>query len=264
MFSVRMRASRDNNHISGAELLVPEQEISASVMSLMGRAMSHQRGKPDNLNISIEEINVCINKITSLPLKLLASDNVEGSKKAAKHILRASRIPQFCIEKAFSLLEMGPANGKSMRGAIVMDMQGNRLEPDKQKGIRASRIDITEEAALELANSLSDKGLSPYYIQIKEALVLASKVASVKGTIAELCWSDDPYYTTGYVASKKMGYVRIPHLKNAGEHQGGRVFFVDDIDLTDYIYEMQRSPVLVNRFAGLHEFPDHSNDITGE
>ena len=148
-----------------------------------------------------------------------------------------------------------------MRGAILMDMQGNRLEPDKERGIRATRIDITEDASLELANSLSGKGLSSYYTQVKEALVLATKVASVKGTIAELCWSDDPCYTAGYVASNDLGYVRIPHLKNAGEHRGGRVFFVDGIDLGNYIYEMQNSPMLVNKFTGIQEFSDHSKFV---
>jgi len=87
--------------------------------------------------------------------------------------------------------------------------------------------------------------------------VLASKVASVKGTIAELCWSDDPFYTTGYVASKKLGYVRIPHLKKEGDYHGGRVFFVDfvnTVEINDYIEEIEKTPVLVTKFDGLYGF----------
>ena len=260
MYSVRMRASMNDKHISGAERIITEQDIHDSVRSLVNRALSHERGKPDILNISIEELKCPIKSIESLPIKLLDAEDAESGKRAAKQILGVLGIPDFCIEKAFSILESGASNGESMRGAIVMDMQGNRLEPDKERGIRATRIDITEQASLELANSLPD-GLSPYFIQIKEALVLATKVASVKGTIAELCWSDDPCYTAGYVASKKLGYVRIPHLKHAGEHRGGRVFFVDDIDSDDYIYEMQNSPILVDKFTGIQDISDHSKFV---
>jgi 6-carboxyhexanoate--CoA ligase len=44
--------------------------------------------------------------------------------------------------------------------------------------------------------------------------------------IAELCWSDDPEYTAGYVASPKGGYLRIPQLKARGDIYGGRAFFL--------------------------------------
>ena len=44
--------------------------------------------------------------------------------------------------------------------------------------------------------------------------------------MAELCWSDDPAYTTGYVAIPRVGYVRLPHLKAAGDAHGGRALFV--------------------------------------
>ena len=89
--------------------------------------------------------------------------------------------------------------------------------------------------------------------------MLASKVASVKGTIAELCWSDDPFYTTGYVASKKLGYVRIPHLKYEGDYRGGRVFFVYNVNIIDYIEEIEKTPVLITKFDGLREISDLNN-----
>jgi 6-carboxyhexanoate--CoA ligase len=38
--------------------------------------------------------------------------------------------------------------------------------------------------------------------RVKEAPVLATKVSAHPATIAELCWSDDPEYITGYVTSK--------------------------------------------------------------
>lgn len=147
-----------------------------------------------------------------------------------------------------------------MRGSIVM-VEGNRLEPDKHRGIRATRMDITKDASLELHRLLDAAGLSSNYTHISEALVLATKVASIDGTIAELCWSDDPFYTAGYVASKKLGYMRISHLKKEGDFRGGRVFFVDNIELDKYIYDLEKSPVLVNKIGGLQNVPDFIHNL---
>lgn len=256
MYSVRMRAKKEGMHISGAERLVCEEEIQASVQLLTGRALSHERGKPDFVNISIETVKSPVKNLTSLPIILHNAKNVREGRNAAKRSLEFLGIPAPCVEKAFSLLENGPYNGESMRGAILMDMQGNRLESDKHRGVRATRMDISEKAAEELAISLSVKGLSSYFTHVSEALVLATKVASINGTVAELCWSDDPDYTAGYVASKKLGYIRIPHLKQKGESRGGRVFFVDNIDITGYINEIENTPVIVDGFGGIREFTD--------
>lgn len=256
MYSVRMRASEENRHISGAESIVEEKEIKTTAQSLVERALSHERGKPDFINISIELIKTDVKHVPSLPITLIDADDAAAGKNIAKRILKYLGIPVFCIDSAFLLLEKGPSNGGSMRGAILMDLEGRRLEHDTQRGIRATRMDITKEAAEELACALAEKGLSSYYTHISEALVLATKVAGVEGTLGELCWSDDPSYTAGYVASKKSGYMRIPHLKHEGECTGGRVFFVENISVDKYIHEMEKCPVMVNKFAGIGEMPD--------
>ncbi len=256
MYSVRMRAEKGGKHISGAERLVCEGEIQKSVHSLTERALSHERGKPDFVNISVEAVKSPVKNLASLPVILHNAGNVMDGRNAARKILEFLGIPSSCIKKALSLLENGPSNGESMRGAIIMDMEGNRLEPDKHRGVRATRMDISEKAAEELEISLSGKGLSSNFTHVKEALVLATKVALIDGSVAELCWSDDPDYTAGYVASKKLGYIRIPHLKENGDSRGGRVFFVDNIDLSGYINEIENKPVLIDRFGGLKEFTD--------
>ncbi len=253
MFSIRMRAEKNKKHISGAENLVDIPRIQTTVSALVERALSHEKGEPDLINITVESLKTPIKKVTSLPLILANVENEIEGKILARKLLRELKIPALCVEKSISLLEKGPANGENMRGAIIMDMKGNRLEPDRIRGIRASRMDITDEAANELFKELSDSGLSTFFTTISEALILATKVASVKGTIAELCWSDDPSYTAGYVASEKMGYIRIPHLKKKGDPFGGRIFFVDNIDTLKYITEMELTPVLVNKFGKIVE-----------
>lgn len=262
MFSVRMRASKGGKHISGAEVIIEEHGISTAAQSLIDRAMSHEKGRPDFINISFEALEKPIKNTISLPLILTNIKNAAEGKTLARRLLLTLGIPLLCVEKAISLLENGAAGGESMRGAMIMNMRGERLEPDKYRGIRASRMDITEEASRELACAIGRAGLSRYFMHISEALVLATKVSLVEGTIAELCWSDDPSYTAGYVASKKLGYVRIPCLKYEGDPRGGRVFFVDSIDLNNYILEMEKTPVLVNRFGGLKEM--NFNIYTGE
>ena len=77
-------------------------------------------------------------------------------------------------------------------------------------------------------------------------MVLAAKVAAAPGMVAELCWSDDPEYTTGYVASPRHGYVRIPCLKEKNSSNGGRAFFVSpDADLEALQHFLEEQPVLV-------------------
>lgn len=259
MYNVRMRASKEQMHISGAENLVDEDYIKKAAQSMIERAFSHDRGKPDFINITIDEITIPIKKMKSLPIKLLTADSVEDGKKKAMKVLSRIGIPCPCIEKAFSLLENGPSRGENMRGAIIMDMKCQRLEPDKYRGIRASHMDITADASHELAQALSRKGLIRYFTRIKEALVLATKVARAKGSVAELCWSDDPFYNTGYVASKRYGYVRIPHLKKEGDRYGGRIFFVNDVNISDYIEEIEKTPVMITEFDGLFEISDLNN-----
>ena len=82
---------------------------------------------------------------------------------------------------------------------------------------------------------------------MREALVLASKVQSGEGIVGELCWSDDPDYTVGYVACNGT-YHRIPNMKELGSAIGGRVFFVrSDIDRDSVIEYLEKTPVLVQR-----------------
>ena len=76
------------------------------------------------------------------------------------------------------------------------------------------------------------------------------KVSSCNHVIAELCISDDPDYTTGYVASRDFGYTRIPHIKNKGNKSGGRVFFVKEgVDIRNVIGYLEKKPVVINKIS---------------
>ena len=140
-----------------------------------------------------------------------------------------------------------------MRGAMIMDaLTGERLEPDHERGVRASRFDWSEKALESVTGSLASVGLT--HFRTREALALATKVAHAPGMIAELCWSDEPDYTAGYVASPDMGYVRFPFLKQQGLSHGGRAFFVqrNGLDLQLLIRYLESAVILVDDTGVCH------------
>jgi len=130
----------------------------------------------------------------------------------------------------------------SMRGAMLLcAVTGRRVDQTGTRGVRVSRMDIAEEE--DFIAMLEGKGI--HNTHVREALVLASKVAAAPGIVAELCWSDDPDYTTGYVASKAR-YIRIPHCKPMGSGIGGRVFFIKpDAQLVGITEYLEEQPVVV-------------------
>jgi 6-carboxyhexanoate--CoA ligase len=133
---------------------------------------------------------------------------------------------------------------------MIMDSRsGERLEPDRERGVRASRFDWTEEAFRMVQQSLESRGLTHH--RTREALALATKVAHAPGMVAELCWSDDPEYTAGYVASLGTGYVRFPFLKQHGDSSGGRAFFVDRdrLNMDRLVNFLQNEPVLISEIG---------------
>lgn len=86
----------------------------------------------------------------------------------------------------------------------------------QKKRVRASRMDWPDANFEKWALHCH----VPAHSRIKEALALASKVSQHPAAVAELCWSDDPDYITGYVAGKKMGYQRITAMKEYGTEEG--------------------------------------------
>jgi 6-carboxyhexanoate--CoA ligase len=167
------------------------------------------------------------------------------SPKQAESYVRTLLTPEGISEKALRAAFSRIGNKTVMRGAaLVYALSGRRVEPDKDRGIRASRLGITRGAEKALAARLREHGIDT--VTVKEALILASKVAANPDIIAELCVSDDPDYTTGYVASNDLGYVRIPHIKKKKSATGGRVFFLrENSDIASVVRYLEKAPVIV-------------------
>ena len=207
-------------HISGAEGLFDSSDIQKTANNFIQRALHHERGKPDSIVITIESLQEKARRISTLPLSTLSCHSPSESKYFVQEILKFLGISARAIQAADRIIQHG-----NMRGAsIIHERTARRLEPNRMRGIRVSRFGIDKTAAKKLGTQLSRLGI--HTDTVREALILASKVASCSGIMAELCVSDDPHYTTGYIASEKLGYLRIPKIKRKGSRTGGRVFFV--------------------------------------
>jgi 6-carboxyhexanoate--CoA ligase len=234
-------------HLSGAERIAPAVKIDEVVRELVARAMS-KNAVPDQIAVKVESLGDQLpHRLTSLDVVTLDVPDAEAGLSGAVRILERIGISRHAAGLAVDVLNIGAApSGGNMRGAMIMDARtGERLEPDQARGVRASRFDWSEEAFMDIERKLKAVGLSHY--RTREALALATKVAHSSGVVAELCWSDEPDYTAGYVASLHTGYVRFPWLKNIGNPKGGRVFFVnrDALNLTKLIDYLHFCPVLI-------------------
>ena len=246
LYSVRMRAAQGGDHasggrhISGAERLVSEADLETVACQMLARARTHSRGTADFIQVTVEEIQPdAVLTVPLLPVTTVAAADVPSGRQAAVETLVAAGVSRIAAQEGIRMLA---ALADSLRGAMLLcAASGCRLDDSGSRGIRVSRLDATDGRAL--SGALARLGLANDHV--REALVLAAKVAAGPGMVAELCWSDDPEYTAGYVASS-AGYFRFPQLKEYGNPVGGRVFFVEpatDIELlTGYL---ERQPVLV-------------------
>lgn len=239
LYSVRMRAAqggpheKGGHHISGAERIVKLEEVGTIAQSLADRALHHSKGTADFINITVDLIlPEKIRYIYCLKVEEHKTSSISESHQLVTDLLQGPNISETAVLKAISLLK---SLDKSMRGAMLVDaITGERLDTG-DRGVRVSHMDSFD------SHALGDNE------HMREALVLASKVQSADGIVGELCWSDDPDYTVGYVACNGV-YHRLPNMKEFGSDIGGRVFFVrSNIDSESVIEYLERTPVLVQR-----------------
>ncbi|MDR1173768.1 MAG: 6-carboxyhexanoate--CoA ligase [Puniceicoccales bacterium] len=246
LFSVRMRAAangsdgNERQHLSGCERLVSGDRMATVVQDLFQRILTHTRGEADTINIRIDKIGgSTVRLIPALKIESLEFATVEQAHDGAIASLVEFGVSKIAARKGIELIKNLPA---SMRGGMILDaITGERIDNSGVRGIRLSLMDCENESAF--LSFLAESGLGSE--KVREAVILASKAAFTKDYIAELCWSDDPHYVTGYVASKEI-YRRLSPMKLKEDNIGGRVFFVKpSVDLEDLIDFFEHQPVLV-------------------
>jgi 6-carboxyhexanoate--CoA ligase len=253
LYSIRMRASLEGRHLSGAERLATPDRLEQLAAAMVRRALEHDRGRAEAVQLSIEALPAGSVQEARLPdLQTLDVTDHHCGRAAAGKLLLEAGVSSEAASSAMETIAGGAGpDGRSMRGAMLVDAgSGQRLEPDRDRGVRVSRMDLTPETERLLAEGLGRLGLDNPHV--REALVLAGKVLLAPSVLAELCWSDDPGYTAGYVAAPGRGYSRFPYLKPAGEERGGRAFFLrPGADLPTLIRFLEETPVLFDRIGRL-------------
>lgn len=232
-YSIKMRASKAEKHVSGAERIVEQDKIAENIGALSERALHHGLGQADFINIKIEEVQPQeLQHLEALSVSSEFADSVEAS-----FAIMQAKLAELGLE-SFAKLTTLLREVKPMRGAVLYDIATEaRKEPDQSRGVRVTYMDAS-------GNNVACSGKNHF----REALVLATKVVNCPGVLAELCISDDPEYVTGYIASKKHGYVRLSPLKSQGDRHGGRIFICDSriAKIEDIIAYLEKQKVLVN------------------
>ncbi|MFC0471536.1 6-carboxyhexanoate--CoA ligase [Halalkalibacter kiskunsagensis] len=247
IYSIRMRAAKGGphekggKHISGGEVLANYEDIKKAVNTLLDKAIMHSRGNPDFMQIQFEEVEKPVQYLAPLRIKTNNVSSLQEGHQRAINLLKKCGVPRPTIEEAYKLMEQSENSG--MRGAILLNVHsGERVDNRGEKGVRVSRMDWDNDNF----NNWAIRQKIPSELKIKEAITLATKVASHPEIFAELCWSDDPDYITGYVASKKIGYQRISKLKEYGDERGFRIIFVKNVPNIDtYIDYLEKEPTLL-------------------
>ncbi len=252
LYSVRMHSRRENRHLSGAERLVGPADLEETAAALVRRALEHPRGRAEEIRLAVDLVPpTAIRRGRLLDLRTFRVRDYQQGRRAARRLLLEVGVAEAAVAAAMDWIAQGAApDGRAMRGAMLIDAaSGARLEADPARGVRASRMDLTADAEAELRTRLAERGLDNPHV--REALVLASKVLAAPEVLAELCWSDDPDYTAGYVASRELGYVRFPQLKPRGEERGGRAFFVcgAGLDRAGLIAFLEHTVLLFDRIG---------------
>ena len=227
-YSVKMRAETGGRHISGAERIVSRDAIQDALAHLVRRAMEHPNGEAESVTLTLRKITGDVHVIPPLAVRQPAINSHAEARAALAHELTLLQLDTARIMDLFFSMT-------AMRGAVLLDCTTlERLEPDPERGVRATCMDYSGNTGERKQHML-------------EALCLASKVASCPFIIGELCMSDDPGYTTGYFASRQRGYVRIPHVKEAGDPRGGRIFLFSGPrdSVGECISYLESTPVMV-------------------
>ncbi len=231
-----MRASLGGRHVSGAERLVERSRLEETVAELLRRPSAY-----DRIVVTVEEVEKVQSVRESLPVFSYHLKTVTAGRRFALEKLVASGVPEHIARKGLRLLAEGPAPGGAvMRGAVLLSVEsGQRLEEDSARGVRTVRVDWRDRERVR--EQLKEMGMTERTL---DALALATKNV-LCGVVAELCWSDDPDYTTGYVASERVGYVRIAPLKEEGDPRGGRIYFIRGDLLPQLVECLERKAVLI-------------------
>ena len=221
MYSIKMRASEDHQHISGAETICEASDIEQIIAAYFHKGFQHENGEADFLNLKIEKITAPLVQIQALPI-------INTPSQTFKQLASEMQITGEAIEQARSYM----TDNTCYRGAIILDAQtGKRIDDFGERGCRVTHFCFEHQTSKPRLNE-----------RVTDALSIASIIQSNEGVVGEWCISDDMNYTTGYFANPK-GYHRLYNVKLKGSRAGGRIIFVNQaFQLESFLYFCQQQP----------------------
>ena len=97
LYAVKMRASKGDAHLSGAERLVGKEQIFSVSQSLLQRALNHANGNADAIHLKVEAVERSeVLKVPSLPVTEASAANTDEAFSVLKRLLRENSITQRC------------------------------------------------------------------------------------------------------------------------------------------------------------------------
>ncbi|MHB1927192.1 MAG: 6-carboxyhexanoate--CoA ligase [Leptospirillum sp.] len=227
LYSVRMRAFINDHHLSGGEDLVSRNALGERVLALLEQGLTSSKNSESlapSLNIRIEPVpETDIVPSVLLPVYCLESGSHEETLSFFRLVLDAG-FPRMSVPGKMlfgHFLDILGGSDQKLSGATFILPSGKKITPE-QTGVRVSHFGIVPHLRQILLKeaAIHPAGAGRRFI---EALQIASKIMSHPVPEIEVCVSDNPEYTTGYIALKGFGYIRLPHIKPEGQSWGGRL-----------------------------------------
>lgn len=254
LYSVRMRAFRDDRHLAGGEDIVPADEVADRVAELLERGLfpttrGLDAGTQPSITFRIDPVDPrTILPAPLLPVHCLSTGTVSDTWGFVRHALAVldaggNRLNHGALfDRCRSLLSGARPVSP---GAFLLSPKGEPVETE-DRGVRVTHFGIVRRIRDEMSSraEVHGIGISRRFV---EALQIASKALHSSRVLLEFCLSDNPDYTTGYLAVRNVGYIRLPQAKPPGIPSGGRLYVVDregDAGLPGLLDFLTRTPVL--------------------
>ena len=164
-YSIKMRASKNEEgrdvHISGAEKIVSQSDVDGFCEALIYRGMHHAKGEADFLNLKINRVKrEDIIYLDALPVETIEVDNWQHGQEEIRVYLK-----EIGIEDPESIMQF-LTQTYAMRGAMLLDVDRLvRLEPDTDRGIRATNMDMERANGEVLSNEKITMKRQLYWLQ---------------------------------------------------------------------------------------------------
>jgi 6-carboxyhexanoate--CoA ligase len=145
LYSIRMRAAAGGpheaggKHLSGAERLVPPDQVEIAAIELLHRA--RERGvPPDFVQLTVERVPAtAVQQAPCLPVTTVTAAGPEEARAVAEPLLGAAGVSPSAIFAAFRGMRSGWAPGGGvLAGAVFMEAaSGERMGLEYERGVRA-------------------------------------------------------------------------------------------------------------------------------